>query len=197
MMAFSGSANAALVSFLGSVDTGSPVALGSFPRNFKLVLDYDPAPGGIDTTVSGTLTFPSTPNPSTSNPDSNAEVTVATTGTLRVRDNFGTTPQDIAAFSGTVAAGLLGPNFVNYNFSFLNPPDTVSSTDLSPASLAVLINGETTIAFSGGPNGFRGDGTIRGAPEPATMAALTGLVLGGCGVGYRRRKRRRAEEEEK
>ena len=58
----SGSADAALVSFLGSVDTGSPVVLGSLPRNFKLTLDYTPSPGGVDTAVTGTLTFPSTPN---------------------------------------------------------------------------------------------------------------------------------------
>lgn len=189
----SGSADAALVSFLGSVDTGSPVVLGSLPRNFKLTLDYTPAPGGVDTGVTGTLTFPSTPNGNTSNPDVNPEVSVATTGTIRVRNDFGPGVEDIFGFSGTVAAGLLGPNFVNYNFSFLNPSDTVTSTDLSPASIQLLVNGETSIAFSGGPNGFRGNGVIRGAPEPTTMIALCGLVVGGCGVGYRRRKKKSQE----
>lgn len=188
-------ADAAVVSFLGSVDSGSPVVLGSLPRNFTLVLNYVPDPvGGIDTAVTGMFIFPSTPNANTTNPISEPEVTVATTGTIRVRNDFGPSVQDIFGFSGTVAAGLLGPNSVNYNFSFLNPSDTITSPDLSPSTVSALIRGETSIAFSGGPNGFRGTGVIRGAPEPSTMLALCGLVVGGCGVGYRRKIRAKKEE---
>ncbi|MEM6468552.1 MAG: hypothetical protein AAF802_03210 [Planctomycetota bacterium] len=190
-------ANAAIVGFLGEVVQGreGPV-LGSLPRNFTLVLDYNPVPGGSTTINSGTLRFPATPNGSTSNTNVESAVVVpldVSVGGLTVANNMGPMGEDLLNFTGRISAGLLGPNNVNFSFTFLKPGDTIDSVDLNPTSIGLLVTGQTSIAFSGGAGGFSGQGSIRGAPEPATMIALTGLVVGGCGVGLRRRIRKRRE----
>lgn len=187
------SANAAIVSFLGSVDTGVAGTLGSLPRNFKLTFDY--TPGGSGSPVAGTFTFPATPNGLVPNPDTNPQSIIAMSGNLSVANDFG--GNDIFAFSGEVAAGLLGVNKVIFNFSFLKPDTTIDSAIASPENIAKLIAGQTTIGFTGGggPGIFRGEGVIRGAPEPSTMIALTGLIAGGCGIGYRRRKKGKNDTE--
>ncbi|MCA9140788.1 MAG: PEP-CTERM sorting domain-containing protein [Planctomycetales bacterium] len=181
------SADAALVGFIGTVDSGraGPV-LGSLPRNFTLVLDYTPTAGGSTTINSGTLAF----KPTLTNP--NVIVPLEPTfGGLQINNNGGPMGQDFFTFTGRVNGPLLGPNNVNFSFTFLKPADTVSSVDLNPTSLASLIAGPSVqIAFAGGSGGFSGTGLVRGAPEPSTMIALCGLVVGGCGVGYRRRLRK-------
>lgn len=187
------SAEAAVVDFLGSVNTGVPGTLGSFPRNFRLTMTYTPGGGGSP--ASGMFTFPATPNGSVANPDVNPTSVIPMTGNLSVANDFG--GNDIFTFGGQVAAGLLGANSVNFNFSFLNPDTTIDSPDATPENIAKLISGQTTISFSGGggPGIFRGEGVIRGAPEPSTMIALTGLIAGGCGIGYRRRMKTKADTD--
>ncbi|WP_161604455.1 PEP-CTERM sorting domain-containing protein [Roseiconus nitratireducens] len=189
-------AQAAVVSFLGSVDSGRPgPVLGSLPRNFVLVLDYTPSPGGSSNTT-GTLSFPATPNSNTSNTDPNPAVSVMTIGQVAIGNNTGAGGTDFFSFNGNVPTGMLGPNQVNFSFTFTKPGDTLDSNELTPEAIATLVSGQTSVAFSGGTGGFSGQGVIRGAPEPSTMIALTGLVVGGCGIGYRRRKQSRSEDSE-
>ncbi|MEO1617956.1 MAG: hypothetical protein AAFV88_19030, partial [Planctomycetota bacterium] len=171
--ASTGAANAAVVGFLGNVVQGrSGPVLGSLPRNFTLVLDYTPVAGGSTTINSGTLRFPATPNGSTTNPNIEPAVTVPldiSVGGVTVANNAGPMGEDFFQFTGRVSAGLLGPNNVNFAFTFLKPADTIDSVDLNPTSIGLLVSGQTTIAFSGGTGGFSGQGFIRGAPEPGTM----------------------------
>ena len=185
------SADAALVGFLGSVDQGRPgPVLGSLPRNFTLTLDYTPTTGGSTTINSATLAFPATPNPNTTNTNVEASALVmldTSVGGITVANNLGPGGEDFFRFVGRVAAGGLGPNNVDFSFTFLNPSDTITNNDVNPTNIATLLTGQTSIAFSGGAGGFSGSGMIRGAPEPSSMIALCGLVIGGCGVGYRRR----------
>lgn len=178
--------NAAVVSFLGSVNTGKPGTLGSLPRDFKLVLNYN-VTGLASSPVIGTMTFPATPNANTTNPNTHPTSIIPLTGSLSVSNNF--MGSDIFTFGGFVDPGLLGTKAVNFNFAFLNPTTTISTPVANPTTIAALISGQTAINFSGGGGvgTFGGAGVIRGAPEPSTMIALTGLVAGGCGIGYRRR----------
>lgn len=185
-------ANAAVVSFMGTLPAGplqvaGPV-LGSLPRDFTITYTYTPSATGLST-VSGTFTFLA----NTSDP----QVTVATTGNIALANNGGTSGEDVFSVDGIVAAGLLGPTVSKYIFDFVKPSSTVSSNNLSPMAVAKMISGPTTINFKSGP--VRELGVVRGAPEPNTMIALSGLVIGGCGIGYRRRlrnKERAADDSE-
>ena len=145
----------------------------------------------------GRWRFPATPNPLAANPDINPGVAVATSGALQVGNNTGAGGTDFLTWNGTVATGLLGPNPVNYTFTFLQPSDTVNDVTLNPQTVEDLIVGTTTIAFAGGTGGFSGQGTVTAAPEPGTMIALTGLVAAGAGIGIRRRfKKGQAEDQD-
>lgn len=186
------SADAALVGFLGTVDSGraGPV-LGSLPRNFTLTLDYTPTTGGSTVINAGTLAF----KPTLSQPNVIVPLN-SSIGGLQISNNGGVGGQDFLTFTGRVDATQLGPNNVNFSFTFLKPSDTVTSVDLNPTSLATLIAGPPVlISFTGGAGGFSGTGLVRGAPEPSTMIALCGLVVGGCGVGYRRRQQKAKSEK--
>lgn len=193
-LAISAPANAAIVSFLGSVDTGSPGMLGSLPRNFVLTLDY--TPGGSGSPATATFLFPATPNADTPNPSTHPDFSVVSAGNLSVADNF--MGSDIFTFGGFIPAGDIGSKDVNYSFSFLNPTDTIDAPIANSENIAKLINGQSTINFSGGGGAgvFTASGVIRGAPEPSTMIALTGLIAGGCGVGYRRKMNAKAKGED-
>jgi hypothetical protein len=182
---------AAVVSFTGFVTPGRPgPVLQSLPRNFTLTLNYTPTTGG-STPATGTLAFPATPNPLVANPDVNPGVAVATTGNLAIGNDSGLGGTDFITWNGTVAPGLLGPNFVNYTFTFIQPGDTVNDVTLNPDTVKDLIRGQTSIAFAGGTGGFSAPGTVVAAPEPSSMIALTGLVAGGVGFGIRRRMKRK------
>ncbi|MCS7471462.1 hypothetical protein NZK35_32850 [Stieleria sp. ICT_E10.1] len=168
--------------------------LVSLPRNFKLILTYTPNPGG-GAPASGVFTFLSTPNAGTTNSNSHPKVTVAASGNISLGNNSGPGGTDVFVYNGQVAAGLLGPNNVNFAFSFTKPSDTITMGGVTPDNIAPLVSGQSSIAFIGGAGGPNGVGTIRGAPEPSTMIALTGLVAGGCGIGYRRRMKAKNAEE--
>ena len=99
------------------------------------------------------------------------------------------------AHAGAIAATQLGPTNVSFAFSFTKPSDTVTSGAVTPENIAPLVGGMSTFAFVGGAGGPNGVGTIRGAPEPNTMIALTGLIAGGCGIAYRRRRVKAASEK--
>ncbi|WP_147868857.1 hypothetical protein [Stieleria maiorica] len=118
-------------------------------------------------------------------------MTVATSGEFALANNAGTSGEDIFSVDGTIAAGLLGPTITRYTFAFVKPTNTVGSDDLNPLTLSKMIAGPTSMNFKSGP--LRAMGVIRGAPEPNTMIALSGLVIGGCGIGYRRRQRSKAK----
>ena len=190
-----GSANAATVSFLGVLDNGvaGPI-LGSVPRDFVLTLDYTINPGGGVTPASGQFDFRTTPNPG-GTPDPYPGVSAVTSGFITVADNNGQGGTDSFTFNASIPAGEISNNGspVNYSFTFLKPNDTIDSNAVNPLNIEKLIAGETFIAFAN-PQ-ITANGSIRGAPEPATMVALTGLVLGGCGVGYRRRRKAKAEKD--
>jgi len=188
-------AEAALVGFLGSFDSSQPgPVLVSLPRNFVLTLNYTPNPAG-GVTAGGEITFLATPNPGTSNPLTNPPVTVPVTGGISLGDNSGPGGTDVFVYNGSIAATLLGPNNVNFSFSFTKPSETITSGGVTPDNIAPLISGQSSIAFIGGAGGPNGVGVVRGAPEPSTMIALTGLVIGGCGLGYRRRIKTTASKE--
>ena len=101
---------------------------------------------------------------------------------------------DRFTFAGSTPAGTLSPNITNFSFTFIKPTDTVSNNQLTTENIRKLITGNTQISFAGGPGEIYAQGVITGAPEPATMAALSGLVVGGCGIGYRRRVRAKRQE---
>lgn len=178
-------ATAATVSFLGTVQSGTagPI-LGSFPRDFILTLDYTPNLGGGNAAAAGTWIFPAS--------GSNSLVSVATSGGIQIKDN--SVSGDTFKFNGNVALGLLNPTAqVNYTFTFTNPVDTISSETVTEENIEQLIVGQTMISFNS-PTVF-GVGSIRAAPEPSTMIALTGLIAGGCGIGYRRRMKAKTAEQ--
>ncbi|WP_145209179.1 hypothetical protein [Planctomycetes bacterium TBK1r] len=156
--------------------------LNSLPRDFTITYNYTPSATGLST-VSGTFTFLA----NTSDP----QVTVATTGNFAMANNAGTSGQDIFSVDGIIAAGLLGPSVSRYTFAFVKPTNTISSNNLSPLAVAQMIAGPTSINFKSGP--VRGFGVVRGAPEPNTMVALSGFVIAGCGIGYRRRLKKHKE----
>ncbi len=193
-----GSADAATVGFLGSINQGQPgPILGSFPRNFSLTLNYTINPGGGVTPATGAFEFPATPNTGTSNPNSHPPIMALVNGNITVANNNGPGGTDSFQFNGNTPAGQLNPTLpVNFSFTFTNPVSTISSTSVDPVNIAKLIGGQTSISFTSAT--VSGVGVIRGAPEPSTMIALTGLIAGGCGIGYRRRMKAReaAEAEE-
>ena len=186
-------ANAAIVGFLGSIDSGNPGMLGSLPRDFTLVLDFTPGPSG--TSATATFGFPATPNVNTTNMDVNPAFNIATMGTINISNNM--MGVDQFTFNGSFGANEIGTNPVFFSFSFTNPTDTIDNNMATPENIEMLVNGQTSISFQGGGGvgAFTTQGVIRGAPEPSTMIALTGLVCGGCGIGYRRRMKRKAAEE--
>ncbi len=197
MLLVGGSADAAVVSFTGVVQQGCPgPVLLSLPRNFTLTLNYTPTTGGTSLT-NGTLAFPATPNSVVANPDVNPGVIVPTSmGSLTIGNDTGAGGTDFITATGIVDPGLLGPNQVRYTFTFTQPGNTVGDLSLNPDSVKDLIRGSTSIAFNGGTGGFSGSGTVVGAPEPSSMIALTGLVVGGVGFGIRRRVKKKAEQTE-
>lgn len=179
------SSNAATVGFYGTFDSGTAGPLGSLPRDFVLTLDYSPSMSGLANTT-GTFDF------AASGPDPAASY--ATSGGMVIEDNTGAGGTDVFRLTGLIAAGDFGPTQVNYSFEFLNPAGTVNSVAINEASIQALIGGQATISFVG--SGTSVSGGITGAPEPSSMIALTGLVIGGCGIGYRRRNKSAKDAEQ-
>ena len=117
-------------------------------------------------------------------------------GDITVVNNNGPGGTDAFLFNGNAPTGGLDPaHQVNFSFTFTKPMNTISSISVDPVNIAKVIRGQTSISFTS-PT-VSGVGVIRGAPEPSTMIALTGLIAGGCGIGYRRRiKAKEAAEAE-